>query len=214
MRKVLRIDCSPRGAASHSRRLADELMEELAHQGAAVVTRDLARDPPPIVDAAFAAAMMVHHSAESARGVAALEISESLIAELEACDLLVISTPMHNFTVPALLKAWLDLVVRFGRTFRSTPDGKVGLLRDRPTLVVVASGGYILGERARQPDFLTPYLTAILATIGIRDVRFVHIEGMTRDAEQGLARARAALRSHLDRHLARNNRGLGHPSVM
>jgi FMN-dependent NADH-azoreductase len=193
--RILRIDCSPRGAISHSRRLADEMMEELARQGATVVVRDLARDPPPIVDAGFAAAMMVHLTAEGARGVAALDVSERLIAELEACDLLLLSTPMHNFTVPALLKAWLDQVVRFGRTFRSTPEGKIGLLRDRPTLILVASGGYIIGERARQPDFLTPYLTAILATIGIRDVHFVHMDGMTRDEAEGIARARAIMRA-------------------
>lgn len=208
MRTILRIDCSPRGAISHSRRLADEMMEELAQHGAHIVRRDLARDPPPIVDAAFAAAMMVHQTAESARGVAALQPSEQLIGELEACNLLVLSTPMHNFTVPALLKAWLDQVVRFGRTFRSTPEGKIGLLADRPTFVVVASGGYIVGERARQPDFLTPYLTAILATIGIRDLHFVHMDGMTRDLDQGIARARDDMRVHLARHLARG-RGAG-----
>ena len=203
MTRILRIDCSPRGAISHSRRLADEMMEELAHHGADIVRRDLARDPPPIVDAAFAAAMIAHQTADSARGVAALAASEQLIAELEASDLLVLSTPMNNFTVPALLKAWIDQVVRFGRTFRSTPEGKIGLLEDRPTFVLVATGGYITGERARQPDFLTPYLTVILRTIGIHDVNFVHIEGMSRDAEQGVARARAVMRTQVMHHRAR-----------
>jgi FMN-dependent NADH-azoreductase len=148
--------------------------------------------------------MIAHQTADSARGVAALQPSERLIGELEACDLLVLSTPMHNFTVPALLKAWLDQVVRFGRTFRSTPEGKIGLLEDRPTFVVVASGGYIIGARARQPDFLTPYLTAILGTIGIHDVNFVHMDGMTRDLDQGLARARAVMRAQVMHHRARH----------
>jgi FMN-dependent NADH-azoreductase len=95
-------------------------------------------------------------------------------------------------------------VVRFGRTFRSTPEGKIGLLADRPTFILVATGGYILGERARQPDFLTPYLTAILGTIGIHDVHFVHIEGTSRgDAEQGAARARAGLRATIASYRAR-----------
>ena len=111
---------------------------------------------------------------------------------------------MHNFTVPALLKAWIDQVVRFGRTFRSTPEGKIGLLADRPTFVLVASGGYIIGERARQPDFLTPYLTAILGTIGIHDVNFVHIDGMTRDADQGdRTRPRGHARTQVMHHRAR-----------
>lgn len=205
MTRILRIDCSPRGAISHSRGLADEMAEELARHGAAVIRRDLARDPPPIVDAAFATAMIAHQTADSARGVPALEVSERLIAELEACDLLLLSTPMHNFTVPALLKAWIDQVVRFGRTFRSTPEGKIGLLEDRPTFVLAATGSHVIGERARQPDFLTPYLTAILRTIGIHDVHFVHIEGMSRDAGQGVARARAVMHMHLARHHARGN---------
>ena len=87
---------------------------------------------------------------------------------------------MHNFTVPAALKAWIDQVVRFGRTFRSTPDGKIGLLADRPTYIVIAAGGYFSDKRARQPDHLTPYLKDILETIGIRDLRFITLEGLAR----------------------------------
>ena len=88
-----------------------------------------------------------------------------LIVELEATDALVIATPMHNFTVPAALKAWIDQVVRIGRTFRSTPDGKIGLL----------------GPPPRQPDFLSPYLRQVLATIEISDVRFHMLEGVARN---------------------------------
>jgi FMN-dependent NADH-azoreductase len=176
---------------------------ELVRSDATIIRRDLARSPPPIVDAAFATAMLAHQTADSARGVAALQASETLIGELEASDLLLISTAMNNFTVPALLKAWIDQVVRFGRTFRSTPEGKFGLLTDRPTFILVATGSPIIGERARQPDFLTPYLTAILRTIGIHDVHFVHIEGMSREAEQGVARARAVMRTAIESYHAR-----------
>lgn len=198
MRTILRIDCSPKGAASNSRRLADTLMERLAAGAphAQVIRRDLSVEAPLLVDAAFAAAMVSHQTAASARGVDALRLSEQLIGELEASDALVLSTPMHNFTVPAVLKAWLDQVVRFGRTFRSTPEGKVGLLRDRPAFVVVSSGSDITGERAGQPDFLTPYLVAILRTIGISDVTFFRLEGMSRDAAGGYQRGLAQLESH------------------
>ena len=198
MRTILRIDCSPKGTASNSRRLTDVLMERLAADSphVRVIRRDLAAQPPHLVDAAFAAAMVAHQTAESARGVDALRLSEELIGELEASDGLVLSTPMHNFTVPAVLKAWLDQVVRFGRTFRSTPEGKIGLLRDRPAFVVVSSGSDITGERARQPDFLTPYMVAILRTIGIVDVSFFRLEGMSRDAAGGYRRGLAQLDAH------------------
>jgi FMN-dependent NADH-azoreductase len=190
MRTILRIDCSPKGSASNSRRLADVLMQRLTASSpmASIIRRDLAAEPPRIVDAAFAAAMIPHQTAESARDVAALRLSEELIGELEASDALVLSTPMHNFTVPVVLKAWLDQVVRFGRTFRSTPEGKIGLLRDRPVFIVVSSGSDISGPRARQPDFLTPYMVAILRTIGIFDVTFFRLEGMSREAEAGYQR--------------------------
>ena len=103
--------------------------------------------------------------------------SEELIQELERSDYVVIGTPMHNFTVPSALKAWIDHVVRVRRTFNSTKEGYVGRLRDRPVFVAVSSGGRYSGERARQPDFLTPYLRAILGIIGLHDLTVFAIEG-------------------------------------
>ena len=70
-------------------------------------------------------------------------------------------------SLTAVLKAWVDQVVRIHRTFRSTPSGKVGLLADRPTFVIVSSGGWFTPPKARQPDFLTAYIASILATLGI-----------------------------------------------
>ncbi len=103
--------------------------------------------------------------------------SEELIQELESADFVVIATPMHNFTVPAALKAWIDHVVRVRRTFDVTAQGKLGALRDRPVFVAVSSGGRFSGDRAHQPDFLTPYLKAILGTIGLHDLTFFSVEG-------------------------------------
>ena len=124
------------------------------------------------------------------------------IAELEQAGALIISTPMNNFTVPAVLKAWIDQVLRLERTFSSTPAGKVGLLADRPTYVVVATGGFVTGEHARQPDFLTPYLQAVLATLGIRTVQFLYLERIPRGTAWS-AGEDAQVQSWLDRHLPR-----------
>jgi FMN-dependent NADH-azoreductase len=103
--------------------------------------------------------------------------SEELIQELESADFVVIGTPMHNFTVPSVLKAWIDHIVRVRRTFDSTKEGYVGRLRDRPVFVAVSSGGRYSGERAHQPDFLTPYLKAILGIIGLHDLTVFSVEG-------------------------------------
>ncbi len=202
MPTLLRIDCSPRTLNAHSWRFADDVMQTLIalEPGLDVRRRDLTQFPPPPIDAGFDAAMRPHQTKESARGVAALAHSEMLIGELEQSDRLLISTPMHNYTVPASLKAWIDQVVRFGRTFQSTPDGKIGQLKDRPAYVVIAAGGYFTGDRARQPDYLTGYLLAILATIGIRDVTMIPLEGLNRGpeaVEQAYASARTILRSAL-----------------
>jgi FMN-dependent NADH-azoreductase len=115
-------------------------------------------------------------------------LSERMIGELEVADVVVIGTPMNNFTVPSTLKAWIDHIVRIRRTFRSSPEGKIGMLRDRPVIVVSAHGGYCGDAPQMQPDFLTPYLRAIFRTIGIETTAFVRLEGLSRGPE-AIARA-------------------------
>jgi FMN-dependent NADH-azoreductase len=198
MTSILHLRCSPRGAAAFSSRMAEEVVARLLHhhKGAEIVFRDLAADPPPLVDAGFSAAIL----GPPGEVPPALAASEALIRELEAADVLVIATPMHNYGVPAVLKAWVDQIVRIHRTFASTPGGKVGKLRDRPAWLVVASGGWFTGPSPTgapaQPDFLTPYARAVLGTIGIDDLHVLTLEGVTRGAdvaEAAFAKARAGL---------------------
>lgn len=127
--------------------------------------------------------------------------SDRLITELEAASVIVIGTPMHNFTVPAVLKLWIDLVIRARRTFEVTPHGKIGKLRDKPVLVAISSGGVFCGEKARQPDFLTPYLKAALGTAGLRDLSFFAVQGTAHGSEAVLA-ARDKARVELEAHFA------------
>jgi FMN-dependent NADH-azoreductase len=178
--------------------MGDELVARL---GGPVVTRDLASDPPPWVDAGFSAAILAPPAAVVPP---ALTVSEILIRELEAADHLVIATPMHNFGVPAPLKAWVDQVVRINRTFRSTPEGKIGLLRDIPAYLVVASGGWFTGPSPvgtpAQPDFLTGYMRTVLETIGMRSLRIVTMEGVTRGPEMA-DRAVVGARAEIERLL-------------
>jgi FMN-dependent NADH-azoreductase len=194
MTNILYLTCSPRGAQSFSRRMGDELVARL---DGAVLARDLAADPPPLIDAGFSTAIL---APVTETVPPALAVSEALIRELEAADVLVIATPMNNYGVPAPLKAWIDQIVRINRTFRSTPAGKVGLLRDRPAWLVVASGGWFTGPSPigtpAQPDFLTGYVRAILATIGIKSLSVVTLEGVTRGpdvAANAMERARGEI---------------------
>ncbi|MRX06871.1 flavodoxin family protein [Pseudoduganella sp. FT25W] len=176
MKTILHISASARGEESASYRLSRRMIAQLReqHPDARVVSRDLYAEPVPHIDSLYASTLArLPGGAPHAQGLSSLAWSDLLIEELKAADAVVIATPMHNFTVPSVLKAWLDHVVRIGVTFNATPQGKVGTLPDRPVYIAVSSGGPRSGERARQPDFLEPYLRAILATIGLTDLHFV-----------------------------------------
>jgi FMN-dependent NADH-azoreductase len=189
---LLHVTVSPRGGASHSRRIGQRLISRL--QAAApvqVLRRDLAQAPVPYPGKAFVDASLAVGAACPGPNAAALALSEALIAELAAADLLVIDTPMHNFTIPAALKSWIDHVVRPARTFRSTAAGKKGLLPDRPVFVVIACGGPVSDDGTGQTDFLTPYLRYVMATIGLRDFHALRLDGLGR-GEDAVRRAEAA----------------------
>ena len=197
MTAILQILVSPR-RNSFSRRIARDIVARLArhHPGARVIDRDLAAEPPPHPDLALYDAIL----SPTADDDPAFGYSERLIAELELADWVVIGTPMNNFSVPSTLKAWIDHIVRIRRTFRSTPEGKIGTLRDRPVIVVSAHGGFCGDTPPGQPDFLTPYLRAIFNTIGIWQVDFLRLEGLSRGPDR-VAAALADARSWIDRRL-------------
>ena len=176
MMKILHVSCSPRGQAAESYRLSKKIIGFLLQKEptAIIVNRVIGDGAISPIDEDYA---ISQGSTADVSQEGSMVQSEELIEELESSDIVVISTPMHNFTVPSTLKAWIDHVVRVRRTFNITAAGKVGTLLDRPIFVAVASGGRFSGERARQPDFLTPYLKAILGLIGLHDLTFFSVQG-------------------------------------
>ncbi|RZA32988.1 MAG: flavodoxin family protein [Lysobacteraceae bacterium] len=197
---ILHIDCSPR-LESHSRALSAALVSRLVVIGpeARVTRRDLGRDPIPHTDADYAAALSSPGAMDMGRSNGALSLSEQLIQEVEAADVVVIGTPMNNFTLPSVFKAWIDQLLRIGRTMGVAPDGrKTGLLLDKPVHIGIASGGFFTGDRARQPDFLTPYLQAALACVGLHSLRFFPLQGTAFLSRDQLDEARDALLATLD----------------
>jgi len=181
---LLHVAVSPREGQSHSRRAAQLVLEQLAQAtaGLRVIERDLAATPLPHPDAGFVEASLMPDAHRTETHRAQLRLSETLIGELEVADAVLISTPVHNYTVPSALKAWIDLVVRPERTFRRTPTGKVGVLANRSVLVVSASGGNFDGAHA-QTDFLMPYLRYVFATLGIYQVEGIRLQNMGRGAD-------------------------------
>jgi FMN-dependent NADH-azoreductase len=190
---ILHIDCSPR-PESHSRQLSAAIVKKLleAAPDASVSRRDFAAAPLPHAAPDYATALS-SPATLAAPPSSALDLSEALIQEVEAADVIVIGTPMYNLTVPSVLKAWIDQILRAGRSFKSTPVGKVGMLRDRPVFIGIASGGVFTGERANQPDFLTPYLSAVLGCIGLKTLQFLPVQATAfLDGDQAtLAREKA-----------------------
>ncbi|WP_199032626.1 FMN-dependent NADH-azoreductase [Ralstonia sp. ASV6] len=187
MTTLLHVAVSPREGRSHSRRAAQLVLDQLAEASAdlRIIERDLAATPLPHPDAAFVEASLMPDADRTHAHRAELALSETLIGELEAADSVLISTPVHNYTVPSTLKAWIDLVVRPERTFRRTPTGKVGVLADRSVLVVSASGGNFAGAHA-QTDFLMPYLRYVFATVGIQQVEGIRLQNTARGAESAV----------------------------
>lgn len=192
---ILHLDSSPR-LVSHSRKLSAAIVAKILaeYPQASVTRRDLGRDPVLHPTADYAEVLSSPAKLLAGADSEAVRQSERLIVELEAADIVVIGTPMNNFTVPSTLKSWIDQIIRIGRSIAATPAGKVGLLKDRPVLVGVASGGVHSGEKANQPDFLTPYLTAALGCVGLKTIRFYPLQGT---AFQDGARSDALLMSLL-----------------
>lgn len=176
MMRILHLVCSPRGLRSESARLSQSIVTAILveNPAAEVTTRVLADEPLVHVDIDFA---LSQHGLEDVSQHGTAAVSAAVIQELKDADAVVIGTSVHNFTVPSALKAWIDHVVRVRWTFDVSSNGKIGKLHDRPVFVAFSSGGLLTGERARQPDFLTPYLKAVFATIGLHDLAFFSVEG-------------------------------------
>ncbi len=174
---------SPRGKDSISRRLGDAAVEawKAKNPGGRVIERDLAKTPLTFVDVNWIAGAFSPPEYHTENHKNALALSNELVSELLESDEIILATPMFNFAVPAALKAWIDHVVRAGKTFRYKADGTPeGLLAGtgKKVLVIVASGGsYPEGSPMAALNYEIPYLRFILAFMGLTDVRFIHAGG-------------------------------------
>lgn len=182
---ILHIDSSPRGDSSNSRRLTSYLANAL--DGNSLVYRDLAANsfPPLAAEDLVALHGSLQQDRDSLR--AHLAISQQLITELKNADTLIIGIAIHNFSVPAVLKQWIDYICRAGVTFRYGENGPEGLCNIRRAYLVVASGGTPIGSNI---DFASDYVAHICRFIGVDDVHIIDASGSKRTPEQVLAKGR------------------------
>jgi len=177
MTTLLKIDVSTRGDLSVSRTLSEKFSRKWSdsHPGSKVVDRDLTKTDLPYVSLPWIIGAFSPVEGQTAEQKAAINVSDKLVDELKAADHYLISTPMYNFGIPASLKAWIDHVVRSGKTFTANPDGSyTGLLTGKKATVILSSAGkYDPGTPAEGYNFASPYLRHILGFMGVSDVTFV-----------------------------------------
>jgi FMN-dependent NADH-azoreductase len=173
MSSLLAIEVSPRGDFSTSRKLTKHFIDQwkAAHPGGALVVRDLMKTRPPFVDFAWIGGAFTPREQHSPEIAAAIKISDELIAELQAADHILIGTPMFNFSIPAVLKAYIDQIVRVGVTVSAD---NVGLLTGKKATVILATGGdFSPGSPVEKYNQASGYLRQVLAWMGITDVEII-----------------------------------------
>jgi FMN-dependent NADH-azoreductase len=185
---LLHIDSSILGGASATRMLTKEIVAryQASHPGTQVTHLDLAADELPHLSPGSLART---DDSEGARNARALE-------QFLAADVVVIGAPIYNFSIPSQLKAWIDRISVAGRTFRYTANGPEGLAGGKEIVVAMARGG--TRAAADHGQFSESYLRFLFAFLGIRNVRFVHAEGLSLSPEHraaSLAAARAEIAS-------------------
>lgn len=198
MATILHINSSVRHQGSHSRSLTAEFLAswQAAHPSDRIIERDLASDPVPHLSEQMVGAFFTPEEQRTAVQSSTVQLSDVLVDELMAADILVLGAPMYNFSISSGLKAWIDHVVRAGRTFKYSAAGAAGLLGGRKVLVVTAAGGSYSEAPASAHDFVSNYLRTVLGFIGLTDITFVRAEGLAMGEAamaEALAKSRAAL---------------------
>ena len=199
MTTLLAIDFSPRGPLSVSKTLTDRFVSAWTerHPDAAVIHRDVGANPPPHLDGETIGAFFVPPEDRDGAQRDKVALSDTLVDEFEAADLVVLGVPMFNFGSPSGFKAWVDHVVRPGRTFRYTESGIEGMMGGRRVVVLTARGGdYAEGAPFAAFDQQAPYIRTVFGALGIGDVTFVHAHKQDMGPEpaaEGRAAAEAAV---------------------
>ncbi len=177
MTKVLVIQSSALNETSNTRLLTNKLLERLGRDSKLdISTRDLAQNPLPHLSDRTLGAFFTPAEQRSEEQQQIIALSDELVTELMASEILIIAAPMYNFGVPSTLKAYFDHIARAGVTFKYTETGPVGLVQNTQAYIVTATGGIHAGT-AR--DFVAPYVETFLRFLGINAVDTFAAEGMS-----------------------------------
>ncbi|UII23715.1 FMN-dependent NADH-azoreductase [Fulvivirga ligni] len=181
MSKLLIINASARESTSYSRKLAEALEVEwkLIDNQVDVTHRDLTKNPVPHIDESWIVGAFKPAEARTEIDFKALAVSDELVSELKANDAIVIATPMYNWSVPSVLKAYIDQTIRVNETVKidpTTPENPYkGLLTNKKAFLLLVRGvsGYEKGQLHEHWNFQTDYLRTVLNIMGITDIEVV-----------------------------------------
>lgn len=198
MTTVLHIDSSVRNTGSISRQLTGEFIAkwQAAHPDDKIISRDLAANPVPHLTEQMMGAFFTPAEQRTEQQAQTVKVSDELIGELLAADVIVIGAPMYNFSVSSTLKAWIDHVARAGITFHYTENGPVGKVTGKQVYVFTSRGGVYSEGPAKVMDFHETYLRGVLGFLGMTDITFIHSEGLAMGedaASKAVAHSRQAI---------------------
>lgn len=197
MTKLLHIDSSILGDNSVSRQLTAQIVASwrAGHPGAEVSYLDLAVNTPTHLSAESLGFRLPAGADLSDAQKRENGVSEALVLQLLAADVIVVGAPMYNFAIPSQLKAWIDRVAQVNRTFKYTDKGPVGLAGGKTVIVASTRGGaYSTSDAGNAMEHQESYLKTVFGFFGITDVRIVRAEGLAMgDAAKAAALAAAEL---------------------
>jgi len=181
MKNILHIISSPRAEISASRKLGNAVVEKIKakYSGAVVKEHDLTKNPVPLLEEKHINTFFSPAESYSSEQVEINEYSTGLIAELQEADIIVVDSPMYNFSVPATLRAYFDFTSRAGYTFKYDENGPKGLLNNNKKLYIAFTSGNIYSEGPYQIyDSNVPYIKNVFGFYGVSDASVFRAEGL------------------------------------
>ncbi|MCF2501311.1 FMN-dependent NADH-azoreductase [Dyadobacter chenhuakuii] len=175
--KILHIDCSVRNEESDSRQLSGYFLGQLRDKNSDIQVDylDLAVTAPRHPSPLFIEGIYCPPDQRTPEMLEELAESDTLVDRMLDAELYVIGMPMYNFTVPSIFKAFIDNIVRAGRTYRGTSTGIEGVLTDKRAVVINTRGVDFSQDKMASMDQLQPYLTTIFGFIGLTDIHFINV---------------------------------------
>jgi FMN-dependent NADH-azoreductase len=194
MTKALIVNSAATGEASVSRKLTAAFADRLQREdpSAEILVRDVGREPVPHLTEQTVGVIR-GAPAETEAALRTLALSNQLIGEIRAADVIVIGAPMYNFGMPSTLKAWFDHVLRAGVTFRYTSEGPEGLVKGKRAIVIESRAGFYSEGPGSAMDSQEPHIRTLLGFMGITEVTFVRAEKLAFGPEAAAAAIDEAL---------------------